>query len=117
MTNALARHPFADEIRLILRAAMVLFVYTVVVGILNGTDLVEFNQKPLLAHVHLGTLGWLTMAVFAGALEVLPLAAIPAIAVGFPIYLAIWWLVARVVAPWQFEMLGALARRTSPAPD
>ncbi|MCA9856282.1 MAG: hypothetical protein KC458_03275, partial [Dehalococcoidia bacterium] len=54
--------------RFILQAAMALFVYTVVIGILNGTDLVDFERKPLLAHVHVGTLGWLTMAVFAGSL-------------------------------------------------
>ena len=47
---------------------MALFIYTVVIGILNGTDLVDFERKPLLAHVHVGTLGWLTMAVFAGSL-------------------------------------------------
>lgn len=68
MTTAGTQHPFGNEIAFIIRAAMLLFVYTVVVGILNGTDLVEFDQKPLLAHVHLGTLGWLTMAVFAGTL-------------------------------------------------
>jgi hypothetical protein len=70
VTSAPARHPFADEIRFILRAAMLLFVYTVAVGILNGLDLLEFGRKPLLAHVHFGTLGWLTMAVFAGTLAV-----------------------------------------------
>jgi hypothetical protein len=70
VTIAAAPHPFASEIRFIIRAAMLLFVYTVVVGILNGTDLVDFNQKLLLAHVHLGTLGWLTMAVFASTLAI-----------------------------------------------
>ena len=47
---------------------MVLFIYTVAVGILNGLDLVTFERKPLLAHLHVGTLGWVTMAVFAGSL-------------------------------------------------
>jgi hypothetical protein len=60
--------PFAAEIRLILTAAMVLFIYTVAIGILNGLDLVEFERKALLAHLHIGTLGWITMAVFAGSL-------------------------------------------------
>lgn len=60
--------PFAREIRLILIAALILFAYTVVIGILNGVDLVEFDRKPLLAHLHVGTLGWITMAVFAGSL-------------------------------------------------
>jgi hypothetical protein len=60
--------PFEAEIRFILAAAMLLFVYTVVVGILNGLDLVEFSRRPLLAHLHVGTLGWITMAVFAASL-------------------------------------------------
>lgn len=68
MASVPAGHPFIREIRLILQAAMVLFVYTVVVGILNGLDLVDFDRGPLLAHVHVGTLGWITMAVFAASL-------------------------------------------------
>ncbi len=60
--------PFAAEIRLILTAALALFAYTVAIGILNGLDLVEFDRKILLAHLHVGTLGWITMAVFAGSL-------------------------------------------------
>ena len=60
--------PFASEIRLILIAALLLFTYTVVVGILNGVDAVEFDRRVLLAHLHIGTLGWITMAVFAGSL-------------------------------------------------
>lgn len=59
---------FASEIRLILAAALLLFTYTVVIGILNGLDLVTFDRRPLLAHLHIGTLGWITMAVFAGSL-------------------------------------------------
>ena len=59
---------YQAEIRLILQVAMVLFIYTVVVGILNGLDITEFGRRALLAHLHVGTLGWLTMAVFAAAL-------------------------------------------------
>src|SRR5690606_15521721 len=59
---------YGAEIRWILQAAMVLFVYTVAIGILNGLDLVTFERQPLLAHLHIGTLGWITMAVFAGSL-------------------------------------------------
>ena len=68
MTTEQRNVPYEPEIRLILQVAMVLFIYTVVIGILNGTDLVTFERKPLLAHLHVGTLGWLTMAVFAGSL-------------------------------------------------
>lgn len=57
--------PHVREVRLLLRAALLLFTFTVVVGILNGIDLVEFDRKFLLTHVHAGTLGWITMSVFA----------------------------------------------------
>ena len=57
--------PYRSEVRLLLRSALVLFTFTVVVGILNGTDLVEFDRKALLTHVHAGTLGWITMSVIA----------------------------------------------------
>jgi len=50
---------------MLLRSALVLFTFTVVVGILNGTDLVDFDRKTLLTHVHAGTLGWITMSVLA----------------------------------------------------
>jgi hypothetical protein len=47
---------------------MVVFVWTVVIGILNGTDIVDFSRKTILSHVHAGTLGWITMCVFAASL-------------------------------------------------
>lgn len=46
-------------------AAIGVFVVTVVIGILNGLDLVEFDRNTLLTHVHSGTLGWITLSVFA----------------------------------------------------
>jgi len=45
--------------------AIGVFVVTVVIGILNGIDLVEFDHNTLMTHVHSGTLGWITLAVFA----------------------------------------------------
>ncbi len=45
--------------------AIGVFVVTVVIGILNGLDLVEFDHNTLMTHVHSGTLGWITLAVFA----------------------------------------------------
>ncbi len=56
------------EIRTLLLAAMAIFLYTIGIGILNGTDLVDFDQRRILSHVHGGTLGWLTLGVFAAAL-------------------------------------------------
>src|SRR6266511_1924031 len=51
----------------LLFASMAIFVVTVVLGILNGTDLVDLPHGALLAHVHSGTLGWISLSVFAGA--------------------------------------------------
>jgi hypothetical protein len=58
----------AAEIRLLLQAALLLFVITVVIGILNGADLVDFSHAKLLTHVHAGTLGWITLSALAGSL-------------------------------------------------
>lgn len=52
----------------LLLAAMLVFTYTVAIGILNGTDVVDFDRKTLLSHVHAGTLGWITMGIFAASL-------------------------------------------------
>ncbi len=48
--------------------AMALFTVTVLIGIFNGLDLVEFSHNQLLTHVHAGTLGWITLSVFGAAL-------------------------------------------------
>ncbi len=55
--------------RLLYQAALSLFVFTVVVGILNGMDVVEFGHQTLMTHVHAGTLGWISLCVFAAALR------------------------------------------------
>ena len=55
-------------VRNLFRAALVIFVVTVVIGILNGTDLWEPPRNTLLTHVHAGTLGWITLSIFAGAI-------------------------------------------------
>ena len=68
MAEAPSRPVFWNEIRILLLAAMAVFIYTIVIGILNGTDAVEFDRKRVLGHVHGGTLGWLTLAVFAASL-------------------------------------------------
>jgi hypothetical protein len=51
----------------LLFAAMTIFVLTVVIGILNGTDLMDIPHGLLMAHVHSGTLGWITLSIFAAA--------------------------------------------------
>jgi hypothetical protein len=50
--------------------AMVLFVFTIVVGILNGTDVYLPDHDTLMTHVHAGTLGFITMSVAATAMLV-----------------------------------------------
>jgi hypothetical protein len=68
MRHEAVHPPFWNEIRVLLVAAMLIFVYTIGIGILNGTDAVEFDQRRILGHVHGGTLGWITLAVFAASL-------------------------------------------------
>jgi len=60
--------PHAAQIRMLLTAALALFTVTVVIGILNGIDLVTFERKALVTHLHVGTLGWITLSVVAAAL-------------------------------------------------
>jgi len=54
--------------RLLFRSALVIFLVTIVIGILNGLDIWEPERKLLLTHVHAGTLGWITMSVIGVAL-------------------------------------------------
>lgn len=61
-------HPLRREVFLLLQVAMVVFLWTVGIGILNGTDVVDFSRKVVLSHVHAGTLGWITTSVFAATL-------------------------------------------------
>ena len=61
------RNPFivTAEIWGLLLMAMALFVVTVAIGMLNGLDVVEFDHNTLMTHIHAGTLGWITLSVFA----------------------------------------------------
>jgi hypothetical protein len=45
--------------------AMAVFVVNIVIGILNGADVVEFDRNQILTHVHAGTIGWLTLTIIA----------------------------------------------------
>ena len=49
--------------RVTFTAAVVIFMYTIVIGILNGMDLWEPEHDLLMSHVHSGTLGWITLGV------------------------------------------------------
>jgi len=55
-------------VRNLFRAAQVIFVITVVIGILNGTDVWDVPRNTLLTHVHAGTLGWITLSIFGAAI-------------------------------------------------
>ena len=57
-----------DAINRMYLIAMALFLITVVIGILNGSDAVTFNNDQILTHVHSGTLGWITLALIATAM-------------------------------------------------
>ena len=48
--------------------AIGVFLVTIVIGIINGLDLYEFDRNQLLTHVHSGTLGWITLGVVASAM-------------------------------------------------
>lgn len=43
-------------------SALLLFVFTIVIGILNGLDIYDPDHDTLLTHVHAGTLGWISLA-------------------------------------------------------
>ena len=49
--------------RITLIAAATIFMYTIVIGILNGMDVWEPEHDVLMSHVHSGTLGWITLGV------------------------------------------------------
>lgn len=66
--EAVKRPVLWHEIRVLLLVAMAVFSYTIVIGILNGTDVANPTHKFLMAHVHSGTLGWITTSVFAATL-------------------------------------------------
>jgi hypothetical protein len=56
-------NPLAPQSRVLYQAALVLFLVTIVIGILNGLDVWDPSHEMLITHVHAGTLGWITMAV------------------------------------------------------
>jgi hypothetical protein len=57
--------------RLLYRGALVIFVVTIIIGILNGLEVWDPTRQMILTHVHAGTLGWITLSVVASALAML----------------------------------------------
>ena len=57
---------FRREIKLLLQAGLLIFSFTVVVGILNGLDAMDVARPRLMAHVHACTLGWISLGFVVG---------------------------------------------------
>ena len=57
--------PWATSARDLYLVAMAVFLVTIIIGILNGADAVEFDRNAILTHVHSGTVGWLTLTIVA----------------------------------------------------
>lgn len=68
MSTAARPGSHLGEIRILLLTAMAVFGVTVSIGVLNGLDLMVFDRETLMAHVHAGTLGWISLSVFAACL-------------------------------------------------
>src|ERR1700682_6413678 len=66
--NVLADARYSAEIRWLYSAGLLVFVVTVSIGILNGFHFLTLPRQVLLTHVHAGTLGWITLGVFASCL-------------------------------------------------
>ncbi|MGH2418747.1 MAG: hypothetical protein ACRDFY_10475, partial [Candidatus Limnocylindria bacterium] len=58
---------WASSARDLYLVAMAVFLVTILIGILNGADVVEFDRNQILTHVHSGTVGWLTLTIVASA--------------------------------------------------
>ncbi|MEO7663602.1 MAG: hypothetical protein ABIV26_00630 [Candidatus Limnocylindrales bacterium] len=58
---------WAAQVRRLFFVAMAVFLVTILIGIVNGLDLYEFNRDQLLTHVHSGTLGWITLSLIASS--------------------------------------------------
>ncbi|MEW5990583.1 MAG: hypothetical protein AB1736_04440 [Chloroflexota bacterium] len=65
MSSMSAPAAWQAQVRSLFLVAMAVFLVTIVIGILNGLDLYEFDQNQLLTHVHSGTLGWITLSLVA----------------------------------------------------
>ncbi len=64
-TWSLRTHPLRSDIRLLFLAALIVFIITVLIGIVNGQRILQLSGDVILTHVHSGTIGWITLSVFA----------------------------------------------------
>jgi hypothetical protein len=68
MTDLARRAGLTNAAHITFVGALLLFVVTIVIGILNGIDVWEPEHDTLITHVHAGTLGWITLGVSGIAL-------------------------------------------------
>ena len=64
-TSASSAPDWIRAARTLYLVAIGVFVVNIVIGILNGSDAVEFDRNQILTHVHAGTVGWLTLVIIA----------------------------------------------------
>jgi len=87
--------------------AMAVFVVNIVIGILNGADVVDFDRNQILTHVHAGTIGWLTLTIVASTFLLFRAAdrrLMLALAVLVPIYVLAFY-----TGIFAFRAIGGLA--------
>jgi hypothetical protein len=95
---------FGREIRWLFQTALLMFLITIGLGMARGLGLIDFeNRNQSLTHLHSGTIGWVTLGIFAAVLWlyggrearragdgfVTTTAMILVVAV--PLYLLAWW--------------------------
>lgn len=68
METTTSPHPADRQIRLMLQVGLLLFVWVIAVGIINGLGLMELSRPLLLSHLHGGMLGWITLGILAATL-------------------------------------------------
>ncbi|MEO8461664.1 MAG: hypothetical protein ABI555_00500, partial [Chloroflexota bacterium] len=66
--DSMARTGAAGVLRALYLVAMAMFLITIMIGILNGLNVVEFDRNQLLTHVHSGTLGWISLALITSTM-------------------------------------------------
>jgi hypothetical protein len=87
--------------------AMAVFVVNIVIGILNGADVVDFDRNQILTHVHAGTIGWLTLTIVASTFLLFRAAdrrLMLALAVLVPVYVLAFY-----TGNFAFRAIGGLA--------
>jgi len=95
---------YAQEVRWLYQAALLLFLVTIALGMSRGLGLIDFSDRnQLLTHLHSGTIGWITLGILASVLWLYGGAAPRrpedrfvtwvsiVLIVGVPIYIAAWW--------------------------